>query len=67
MRDFDELADAGDDKRTADREQRALEQHNTWSWGCAVPTDERANGDALDALAVCSICEPKTPDAQSGN
>lgn len=32
-------------------------QHNTWSWGCTVPQAERANGDALDALAVCPVCE----------
>jgi hypothetical protein len=31
--------------------------HNTWSWGCKVPNDEKPNGDALDAQAVCSICE----------
>lgn len=31
--------------------------HNTWSWGCKVPTDQRENGDALDATAVCPVCE----------
>lgn len=32
--------------------------HNTWSWGCKVPTAQRANGDGLDAYARCPICEP---------
>lgn len=41
---------------TAD--QDAAVKHDTWSWGCKVPTDERPNGDALDALAVCPVCEP---------
>jgi hypothetical protein len=32
--------------------------HETWSWGCTVPTSERENGDGLDAYAVCPVCEP---------
>jgi len=40
-----------------DGDRRPKVQHNTWSWECTVPTAERENGDALDAYAVCPICE----------
>lgn len=34
-----------------------MTKHNTWSWGCTVPVAQRPNGDALDAYAVCPVCE----------
>lgn len=38
-------------------------EHNTWSWGCQVPQADRPNGDALDAHAVCGVCEPSKEGA----
>ncbi|CAH0258353.1 hypothetical protein [Microbacterium sp. Bi128] len=38
-------------------------EHDTWSWGCKVPKEDRQNGDGLDAHAVCPVCEPAAKGA----
>lgn len=42
-------------------------QHGSWSWECTVPTDDRLNGDARDAHAVCPVCEPSTSPPSSSS
>lgn len=42
-------------------------QHDTWSWECTVPTDDRPNGDARDTHAVCPVCEPSTSPPSSSS
>lgn len=47
----------GDTGPSSERLELPTPEHNTWSWGCAVPTSERRNGDGLDASAICPTCE----------
>lgn len=37
-----------------------MNEHDTWAWGCEIPSEERPNGDARDIFATCPVCEGAT-------